>query len=215
MQYLKGIMDKSRDNTSSALPERQAGSRPNTQSSRSSESPAWWRVNHSLTEIAAQVAQVLEDRSQFERRIEEISFDNERLNLRCRMANDELANERSQHQIEVAALQERITGLLKQYVNADRGRERLNAELAAKEKLMNDEFERRIQALRVDFKQQRINLESKAEKFERQIAKLEQALSSCICRERSVTRIKPQERSISEIDPWSEPYRTRTPRNPR
>jgi hypothetical protein len=180
------------------------------------ESHAWWRMNRSLAEIADELDRALKEKILFERLLNEACMDRERLNVRCQKADADLAAARTVHGSEVRALQAQLDQSLKKLQDADRGQGQRHAELAAKEKLIRDEFERNLQAVQVDFKQTRLKLEQLLERerkrfteqidrLEKQVSILKKQQSGCICR----TVIEPPTGRMRDpdIDPWGVPDR--------
>jgi hypothetical protein len=126
----------------------------------------WWKTSRSLLEIAEHLERALKEKQDLERRLVEVLQENNQLNLRCAKADAELTAERVRRSDEVARLQVQTAG---------RGEGRQQAELAAREKLIRDEFERKIQELQLELNKERHLLAKRLEKMKAEMA-------GCICR---------------------------------
>ena len=123
----------------------------------------WWKTSRSLLEIAEHLERALKEKQDIERRLVELVQENNQLSLRCAKADAELTAERVRRSDEVR-------------VQANgRGEGRQQAELAAREKLIRDEFERKIQDLQLELNKERHLLAKRLEKMKAEAA-------SCICR---------------------------------
>ena len=124
---------------------------------------AWWKTGRSLNEIAEHLERAIKEKQDIERRFAELLLENNQLNLRCAKADAELTAERLRRSDE-ARLQAN-----------GRGEGRQQAELAAREKLIRDEFERKIQELKLELNKERHLMAKRLEKMKAEAA-------SCICR---------------------------------
>jgi hypothetical protein len=106
----------------------------------------WWKSARSLGEIAELVEVTLKDKQQLERKLSELAQENGRLSE------------------SLSELQSRPGG---------KGRQQ--AELAARERLIRDEYERKAQALQLEFNKERRLL---ADRFK----KMQDQMAGCICR---------------------------------
>jgi hypothetical protein len=156
----------------------------------SEEPTEWWRTSHSIVEIAEEMERVLNERSVYERLFKEASIANEELTLRLEESDRRLQS-------------------------ADRGQGQRTAELAVKEKLIRDEFERKVQALQLEFKQTRFQLEQQIkhergrftqqiETLQKQVVRLKSLQSACICRTQIGDRIRVKDEPLK--DPWADCY---------
>jgi hypothetical protein len=126
-------------------------------------------LTHSLTDIAEDLERALRHQHEIERRLDEALLERDRLNARCAEANAELASVRIRLKSQISEMQ------LAESSKVVFSR-RQQAELAAKEKLIRDEFERKLQELQVAVKQERHQLQQR-------LAKMKEELSGCICRQ--------------------------------
>jgi hypothetical protein len=126
-------------------------------------------LTHSLTDIAEDLEHALRRQQEVERRLREALREKDRLNARFAQANAELANVRSRWRSEIADLQSQLA-------ESSTTNGRRQAELVAREKLLRDEFERKLQALQIALKQERHQANLR-------LTRMNDELSTCICRQ--------------------------------
>jgi hypothetical protein len=68
-----------------------------------------------------------------------------------------------------------LNGEVARYKNMPGGTGRIQAETSARERLIRDELERKVQSLQLELKQERIRMEER-------VLKMESELSGCLCR---------------------------------
>jgi hypothetical protein len=124
----------------------------------------------SLTTIAEDLDQAIQHRQDIEHRLREVLRERDNLNARCEQTRAELASVRMRLKSEIADLQLQLAESSKSTFK------RQQAELAAREKLMRDEFERKLQTIQVALKQERHQLQQR-------LAKMKEEMSACICRQ--------------------------------
>jgi hypothetical protein len=120
---------------------------------KSSADARWWNPGPSLGEIAEQLERALADKRALESRLADILEENRRLCLRYG----------------------------KQFQDKS-GAGRQVAELAARERLLKDEWERKVQALQVELNKERHQLNKERNQYAKHIEKMELDRASCICR---------------------------------
>ena len=143
-----------------------------TDAQRPSSDIRWWKDIRSTSEIAEHLARSHMDKQELESRIAELLEENEILKLRCSVAAAELTDERQRLKGEIAALQSQIA-------DAQQSRQRggigaREAESAARERLLKNEFERKIQDLQVELKKQR-------QRHDEQMHAVKRKMTNCIC----------------------------------
>jgi hypothetical protein len=111
----------------------------------------WWYTRRSLQEIAEHLESIVTEKQDIERRLKEV------------------LDEKNALRIDTIRLKSEIETVQGQLQGGQR------AELAAKEKLIKDDFERRVQALKTDFQKERHQLLLVVQKMKKE-------LSGCICR---------------------------------
>jgi hypothetical protein len=119
----------------------------------------WWNVPRSLADIAEHLERTFKDRQNLERKLTELVEENNRLASRCAAVDAELAS----------------MGKLK---SKTAGPGRHEAELAVRERLLKDEFERKTQELRLEMNKERRQLVECVEK-------LKMELAGCFCRQQT------------------------------
>jgi hypothetical protein len=119
----------------------------------------WWNVPRSLGDIAEHLERTLKDRQNLERKLAELLEENTRLASRCVQFDSALAS----------------AGKLK---SKTAGHGRQEAELAVRERLLKDEFERKTQELRLEMNKERRQLVESVEQLKKELA-------GCFCRQHS------------------------------
>src|SRR5262245_40722588 len=134
----------------------------------------WWKTSRSMHEIGEHLEKALKEKQELERRFVQLLQENNQLSLRCDKASAELTAERIRRTDEVARLEAQINEPRKPAL-AQGGEGRQKAELAAREKLIRDEFERKIQEMQLELNKERHLLAKRLEKMKAEAA-------SCICK---------------------------------
>jgi seryl-tRNA synthetase len=132
--------------------------------SQTSPSNDWWKTNRSLLEIV----------DHLERRLAEALEENQNLQQRCATAKMEHESERRRLQSELSNLRLQANEMLKRLQQKMGAGKREVAQLTAKERLVRDEQERKIQALQLELKNERSLSELRLRQVESKIA-------NCIC----------------------------------
>ena len=143
-----------------------------TDAQRPSSDIRWWKDVQSTSAMAERLARSHVDKHELESRIAELLEENNILKLRCTVAATELTDERQRLIGEIATLQAQIA-------NAQQAREKAGvgareAESAARDRLLKDEFERKVQELQVEVKRERL-------KYAEQMHAVKQKMANCIC----------------------------------
>ena len=143
-----------------------------TDAQRPSSDIRWWKDIRSTSEMAERLARSHVDKQELESRIADLLEENNILKLRCTVAATELTDERQRLNAEIATLKSQI-------VDAQQMREKAGigareAESAARDRLLKDEFERKVQELHVEVKRERM-------KYAEQMHALKQKMANCIC----------------------------------
>ena len=116
----------------------------------------WWNKPRSLTDIAEHLERRFKDEQNLEKKLTELIEENSRLAKRCAQVDAELT-----------MLKSKPFGL---------GRHEV--ELAVRERLLRDEFERKTQELRLEMKKERRQLVENVEQLQKE-------LEGCFCRQHS------------------------------
>jgi chromosome segregation ATPase len=153
--------------------------------SQKSPSNSWWNTNRSLPEIADHLERSFEERQALECRLAEVLEENRTLEQRYAQSKADHADECSRLQSEIANLRLQASEMLKRLEQIAAVERRQGAELSAKERLIRDEQERKIQALQLELKNER-NLNEKRLQQERslnekRVQQLEARIARCIC----------------------------------
>ena len=127
----------------------------NRSSRSNSDADTWWRGNRSLNDIAEHLQVALHKNNELERRLTEVLSETHELQRRLAESNA------------AAKAAEEATAKVK-------GIGRQHAELTARERLMRDELERKIQTLELELKRER---HLSAQK----VATMKNELAGCIC----------------------------------
>ena len=123
----------------------------------------WWNKPRSLKDIAEHLERAVKLEENLERKLTELLAENNRLARRCAQADADLA-----------ATMESMEKLKSK--PAVRGRQ--EAELAVRERLLRDEFERKTQEIRLEMKKERLQLVESVEQLKKE-------LEGCFCRKHS------------------------------
>lgn len=132
------------------------------------ESPAWWRTPRSLAEIAELIDQVVNEKCGAERRLSLLIRSHEQLQSRLNNVDAELAAERERFK---KALTERIAKGPNVATGAGpgNGEGRLQVEMATRKRLMDQEIERRVRELQVEWKQERHRMRQEIVALEKEL----------------------------------------------
>jgi hypothetical protein len=146
---------------------------------RSSSEIHWWKDVRSTHEIAERLARSHVDKQQLEQRITELITANTLLKIECSAAVKELSEERLRNHAdellhaELASLKVQLREA-EQHAQEAAGAGRREAESVARERLLRDEFERKIEALQVELNKER-------QRAAHQIEEMKARLAGCIC----------------------------------
>ena len=136
---------------------------------KASTDMGWWKDHRSASEMAERLARSHVDKQELESRLDELLHENNILKLQCSAAAAELEDE-----------QKRLTGeadkLRAQLELKQSGVGRQEAESSARERLLKDAFERKIEDLQVALNRER-------QHSARQVEEMETRLGNCICGE--------------------------------
>lgn len=138
------------------------------ESLKSSSDLRWWKTDRSTSEIAERLARSHVDKEALERRLAELLEENKALKGRCTVATEELAEERHRLKGQIADLRSQVKAALERPPQTA--------------SLSRDEFERKLQLLRVELNRER-------EQHARQVKDLKQKIAGCICGEFRIEHI--------------------------
>ena len=136
---------------------------------RSSTDDRWWKDHRSASEMAERLARSHVDKQELEARLDELLHENNILKLQCSSAAVELEDEQKRFKAEIASL-------LSQLELKQTGVGRHEAESAARERLLKDDLERKIEALQVELNREK-------QRSARRLEEMESRLGNCICGE--------------------------------
>jgi len=153
--------------------------------SQESPSNSWWNTNRSLPEIADRLQRTVEEREALEHRLAELQEENRTLQQRYAQSKVDHEDECSRLRSEISNLRLQANEMLNRLQQVSSVERRQQAELSAKERLIRDEQERKIQALQLELKNER-NLNEKRLQQERslneqRLQQLQARISRCIC----------------------------------
>ena len=129
----------------------------------------------SLSEFAEQFASVVKEKQDLASRLSKALADIAAITQLHQRAHADFDSERTQLNSEIAKLRAQLIGLTKRPENGTVDDARLQSLLAARERLIRDEFERKFQELTVEVKRER-------NRYTQEVQKLKTQLSNCICR---------------------------------
>ena len=138
---------------------------PNAQ--RSSAEVRFWKDQPSASEIAERLARSHIDKQELESRLDELLHENNILRLQCTATATELEDEQKRLKGEIDSLRGQLDA-------RQTGVGRHKAESAARERLLKDEFERKLETLQVELNRER-------QRSARQLEEFEARLTNCIC----------------------------------
>jgi hypothetical protein len=138
-----------------------------------------------LLEIADHLERTFEERQALERRLAEVLEENKILQQRCVQANAEHVRQCNGLQAEIANLRLQANEMLTRLEKIAAVERRQDAESSAKERLIRDEQERKIQALQLELKNERSVNEKRIQQErslnEKRMQQMEARLANCIC----------------------------------
>jgi predicted nucleic acid-binding Zn-ribbon protein len=140
---------------------------------RSSSDPHWWKAARSASEIAERLAGSEVEKETIERRVAELSEENKALKERCTVAGEQLAEERYKLLVRIADLQSQVKEAYDRPQKVGTGARQVT-ESSANERLLRDEFERKVQSLQVELKKLR-------EQHAKQVREFKERMAGCIC----------------------------------
>jgi hypothetical protein len=129
----------------------------------------WWKDARSTSEIADRLARSHVDKQQLESRVAELLQENSLLRLRA--SNTE--TERLSLNTEIAGLEAEL-GKARHRLQEFIAPGRREAESSARDRLLKDDLERKLEALQVELNRER-------QRSAKQIQELQRRLSNCIC----------------------------------
>jgi chromosome segregation ATPase len=153
--------------------------------SQESPSNSWWNTNRSLPEIADHLQRSFEERQALERRLAEVLEENKTLQQRNVQSNADHADECRRLKSEITNLRLQANEMLTRLQQIATVERRQQAELSAKERLIKDEQERKIQDLQLELKKERslyeVRLQQERSLNEKRLQQLEARIARCIC----------------------------------
>ena len=129
----------------------------------------------SLTEFVERFESVVNEKQDLARRLSKALDDITAMTQLNQRAHVDFECERTRLNSEIADLRAQLIGLSNRSENGTTDDARLQSLLAAKERLIKDEFERKFQESAVEVKRER-------SRFTLEVQKLKRQLSNCICR---------------------------------
>ena len=141
----------------------------------SSSEVQWWKANRSASEIADRLARSVAGKQDVEHRLATLTVENRELKLRCTAASAELAEVRLRLTAEHSKFRSQRAALEDVNVGGRR-----KAESAARDRLVKDELERKIQMLQVELNKARQHVE-----------RLKAKMAGCICGEIRIEHVGP------------------------
>jgi len=137
--------------------------------------PSTERRRPSLSEFAEQFESAINEKQDLASRLSKLVDDITAMTRLHEQAHAEFDCERTQLNSEITNLRAQLTGLSNRSENRTSDDSRLQSLLAARERLIRDEFERKFRELTVQVKQER-------SRYAQAVQKVQKQLSSCICR---------------------------------
>ena|SRR5437867_3949376 len=129
----------------------------------------------SLSEFAEQFASVVKEKQDLASRLSKALADVSAITQLHQRAHTEFDSERTRLNSEIDKLRAQLIGVVKRPENPTTDDARVQSLLAARERLIRDEFERKFQELTVAVRQER-------NKYSEEVQRLKAQLSNCICR---------------------------------
>ncbi len=129
----------------------------------------------SLSDFAEQFESVVKEKQDLAARLNKALADISAMTQLHQRAHADFDSERARLNSEINGLRAQIIGLSNRRENGNIEDARLQSLLAARERLIRDEFERKFQELTVEVKQER-------SRHTQEVQKLKTQLSNCICR---------------------------------
>jgi len=128
-----------------------------------------------LTDFAEQFESVVKEKQDLASRLTKALADISAITQLHQRAHAEFDRERTRLNSEIAGLRAQVLGLTCRAQNGTIDDARVQSLLAARERLIRDEFERKFQELTVAVKQER-------SRYTEEVQKLKTQLSNCICK---------------------------------
>jgi len=169
---------------------------------KSSADVRWWNPDPSLGEITEQLKRALADKRAIESRLAEVFEENRSLCLRYDQAKSKFAEEQERLKFEIEDLRSQVAMGRKQ-VQDKSGGGRQVAEFAARERLLKDECERKVQALQIEINKERHQLNKERSQYAKHIEKMELDRASCICGSVQVQHVEQNNLRASAMLPES------------
>jgi len=129
----------------------------------------------SLSEFAEQFASVVKEKQDLASRLSKALADVSAITQLHQRTHAEFDSERTRLNSEIDKLRAQLIGSVKRPDNPTTDDARVQSLLAARERLIRDEFERKFQELTVAVRQER-------NKYSEEVQRLKAQLSNCICR---------------------------------
>ena len=129
----------------------------------------------SLSEFAEQFASVVKEKQDLASRLSKALADVSAITQLHQRAHTEFDSERTRLNSEIDKLRAQLIGVVKRPENPTTDDARVQSLLAARERLIRDEFERKFQELTVAVRQER-------NKYSEEVQRLKAQLTNCICR---------------------------------
>jgi len=154
---------------------------------RSSSEIGWWKDVRSASEMAERLARSHVDKQHLEHRLTELVKENTLLKIQSSVAMRDLMAERQRNQQDRERLDGEMTGLKSQLQQAEQraqdtaGAGRREAESAARERLLKDDFEKKIEFLKTQLNKER-------QGFANQLQEVKAKMADCICGEIRIGR---------------------------
>ncbi len=137
--------------------------------------PGTHQQRPSLTDFAEQFESVVKEKQDLASRLTKALADISAITQLHQRAHAEFDRERTRLNSEIAGLRAQVLGLTCRAQNGTIDDARVQSLLAARERLIRDEFERKFQELTVAVKQER-------SRYTEEVQKLKTQLSNCICK---------------------------------
>ena len=167
---------------------------------KSSADVRWWNPDPSLGEIAEQLKRALADKQTIESRLADVFEENRSLCLRYDQAKSKFAEEQERLKFEIEDLRWQVAKGRKQLEDKSGGGRQV-AELAARERLLKDECERKVQSLQIELNKERHQRNKERDQYAKRIEKMELDHVSCICRSVGIQHLEQNNVRASAVLP--------------
>jgi DNA repair exonuclease SbcCD ATPase subunit len=167
---------------------------------RPSADARWWKTGPSLAEIAEQLERALVDKQALEGRLADVFEENRRLCENYDQSISEFAQEQERLKFEIEDLRWQVAESRKQ-LQEKPGAGRQVAELAARERLLKDEYERKVQALQLELNKERHQFTKERTVYTQRIEKMQLDRAACICRGVQIEHVERDKALASSVLP--------------